>query len=540
MTTNEFKFRKNDDIGAADADDDIDFLADCFVNTGDFDTAIDCNSSKRIIVGRTGSGKTAIIKKIYDECERVIKISPETLSLNYIANNEVFKFFEKSGVNLAPFYILLWKHIFVVELLKYKYNINNKDSQKKCLRKLRDLIIKDEIKELAIDYLEKWGKKFWLTSDVRMKELTQIVQNELTASLEAKLPHVKASAQYLEGLSEQERTEIVEIGQKAVSEVQVRELINLIYILNDHVFTDKQKQYYIVIDTLDDEWADDRIKYKLIKSLIDSIRSFRRIYNIKIVIGLRKDLIEKVITSTSESGFQEEKYESFYLHLKWNRKQLAKLLELRINKLIKRRYTKDSVKLEDMLPNQIGKVNPIDYILDRTFLRPRDAILFLNECISNADGKPTLTAEIIKQSEEEYSQKRLQSLEYEWRGIYPEIRRTCQILNGLHSRFKLSEITQDILNTRFLEVVDRITPDNLDPVVKLLDKLYTESGNFNTIRSYLFRFFYTVGLVGIKKGPTSSVLWSYTTRSFLNAGELKPTHTIYIHPSFHRALGTKI
>ena len=49
----EFKFKKHDNIGAADADDD-NILIDCFVDTGDLNILLDCNDPHSIIVGRTG------------------------------------------------------------------------------------------------------------------------------------------------------------------------------------------------------------------------------------------------------------------------------------------------------------------------------------------------------------------------------------------------------------------------------------------------------------------------------------------------------
>ena len=100
-TENHFVFKKHDDIGAAAAEDDSLFLADCFVDTGDLEHLKDCNDPKRIIVGRTGAGKSALLRKLESDCPNVIKLSPHSLSLNYVANNKLIVFFEESGVNLS-------------------------------------------------------------------------------------------------------------------------------------------------------------------------------------------------------------------------------------------------------------------------------------------------------------------------------------------------------------------------------------------------------------------------------------------------------
>lgn len=57
----EFKFRQHDTVGAADADDDR-FLIDCFVDTGDLGILLDCREARSILVGRTGGGKSALLK----------------------------------------------------------------------------------------------------------------------------------------------------------------------------------------------------------------------------------------------------------------------------------------------------------------------------------------------------------------------------------------------------------------------------------------------------------------------------------------------
>lgn len=537
---NEFVFRKHDSIGAAAAEDDLSYLQECFVDVGDLQAILDCRDSRRIIVGRTGAGKSALLVKVATTQEHVIQLSPHSLSLNYIASSDVIRFFEGAGVNLSAFYILLWKHIFVVELLRSRYNIRTEDNQRTTMSRLRDMLYrKDHIKEQAVEYLETWGNRFWLTADLRMKELTRKVEKSLNGSLDGTRFCVPVNAEGARKLTTEQRIEVVERGKRAVNAVQIRELENIIQVLADEIFSDPQVHYYLVIDELDEEWTEDRLKYRLIKALLDTIRSFRRVENVKIIAALRHDLLDKVLHSTTDPGFQEEKYESMYLFLKWNRATLSDLLERRINSLVRRRYTGRPIGIAEILPNKIDGQNALDYILARTFLRPRDVILFLNECIACAEGRPQLTASVIKQAEESYSRKRLQSLAYEWQIIFPNLKPIASMFYGMPASFPLSDLTKEFFDEKYTSIVNELDPRQ-DPNIDLLNSMYTPQGNFNSIRNTLLRNLHMVGLFGIKIGPTVAVHYADHFRSSLAAGEVRPSAIVHVHPMFYRALGTRI
>ena len=536
--SDKYCFSRHDNIGAAAAEDDGIYLRECFVDTGDLDVLLESKNPKRVIIGRTGAGKSALLTHIYQDCDNVISLSPHSLSLNYIANNNVIEFFEEAGVNLSVFYGLLWRHVLVVELLKEKFKITNENAQKDYTRHIRKILYKkNKFKEMAVDYLEQWGNKFWLTTEERMHELTQRIEQNLSASVGSALPGVNLTAKGAHMLSEEQRSEVIQIGKRVVSEIQIRELENIITVLEEEIFNDEQQKYFIIIDGLDEEWVDERIKFKLIKSLIDSIRRFKNINSVKILVAMRQDLLDKVIHSTREQGFQEEKYESLYLRLGWSKSNLKDLIDKRISFLIQHKYTKQSVGWADIFPANVDKIPTIDYLVDRTFYRPRDMIAFMNECIITSSGEAKITAHNIKLSEEQYSYKRLQSLATEWQIIYPELFEVSQMLFGMPHRFQLSIANEDWFEEKYLEIVDSVSDKKQGPIIRLLDNLYSASGNFASTRNTFFRELYITGILGVKTGPSSTTSWSYHSSRFLAPGQLKPSSFIHIHPMFYRALG---
>ena len=113
MISEKFKFRRHASVGAAAAEEDNQFLSECFHDTGDLNILKDCQDPRRIAVGRTGIGKTALLRKFEEENDAIV-IVPESLSFNYLANSTILQFFLEAGVKLDLFFKLLWRHLFTI------------------------------------------------------------------------------------------------------------------------------------------------------------------------------------------------------------------------------------------------------------------------------------------------------------------------------------------------------------------------------------------------------------------------------------------
>ncbi len=383
-----FKFRKGALIGEPDAESDDHFLSQCFVDTGDYGTLVDCGNPHRIIVGRTGAGKSALIQHLIRNEENVIEISPENLSLNFISNSGVIAILEKAGVKLDLFYTVLWKHVIATELLKRKYHLANEEKTKNWFSSfLPALKKKDQSKERALEYLKDWGDKFWKETEYRVKEVTQKLEKDVQAQLGVDFAGLKPQVGAEQKYSEEQRTEVIHKAQKVVNNIQIKALSDVMQLLADEVFNDDQQKYFVVIDKLDENWVENDLRYRLIRALVETVKDYRRIKPVKIIVALRLDLLQTVFERTRDAGFQEEKYQSLLLHLNWSPQYLEKMLDERVGILVSEQYTKTPVKLRTIFPAHIGKESFIDYLVNRTLCRPRDAIAFVNECIRRAEGK---------------------------------------------------------------------------------------------------------------------------------------------------------
>ncbi|QHE85371.1 P-loop ATPase, Sll1717 family [Hydrogenophaga sp. BPS33] len=534
-----FRFKNNDRIGEAAAESDEKFLFECFVDSGDIDLLSDCSAPQRIIVGRTGSGKSALIKVLESREDHVINLVPEQLALSYLSNSEVLRFFENAGANLDLFYQLLWRHVLTVELLKYKYKITNESSQRSFLSSLTNIFSRDKTKEQAITYLRDWGENFWNETEYRVKEITEKIENDLRASLGANGLGAKLEAGASQKLTAEEKLEVISRGSRVVSQVQIRALSDVIKLLADEIFSDDQEAHFVVIDDLDTKWVEDPLKYKLIRALIETVKTFRQIQNVKIVVSLRLDLLQRVISATRDSGFQSEKYEALYLKIAWRAPQLIELINRRVAHLVKQRYTSRAILLDELFPKRVGHISFSDYLIQRTFLRPRDAIIFVNECIARASDRGQISTQIVHDAEGSYSQKRIDSLQEEWSGMYPYVADYIKIFSRRPVQQKISEFSEESIREWLYDVLLRHEGSS-DPVV-MVARAHINDGKPSHFKFLLTLFdsLYCVGAVGIKPDAGSPEYWSYYSEHSPGEGSLKPASVIKLHPTFWRAVGAR-
>ena len=530
-----FRFRKLDNIGAADAEEDKQFLEACFVETGQLEILRDCRDPRRIILGRTGSGKTALIQKMVEIEERTIEVKPESLALSYISNSTILNFVSNLGVKLDIFFKLLWRHVFTVELIKFHFGIQTEDQKFSFLSGIKNLF-KDKKNQKALEYLENWGKSFWEETEYRIKELTTNLENSIESSIKGQIPEF--SSMTLGGaqkLTEEQKKEVIQRAQHVVNQVQIRQLSDIIELI-DKVLDDPQKHYYITIDRLDEDWIEERVRYRLIRALIETVRDFRKVRFAKLIVAIRHDLLRRVIRLTRDPGFQEEKLESLYLPLEWNKPLLVNVLNSRVNCLVRKRYTKGNVTYRDIMPDKIRGMPTIDYVLERTLMRPRDIILFFNKCISYASDRPSITAAIVKQAEGEYSKDRIRALADEWYADYPNFIGFAMILKGKKKHFLLKDLKTQECEDFCLDFMIH-WDQKKDPLSIMASQVIELSLDPKEFRKSLFQIFYRIGLVGLKLEAFEGYSWIGSRQSVVASAEIDEKTRVAVHPAFYRVLG---
>jgi hypothetical protein len=531
-----FRFRQMDRIGAPDASEDQAFLSECFVDIGLLDVLRDVGDSRRIVLGRTGSGKTALLLHLENTEPRCIRIEPESLALPYVSNSTVLDFVCRLGVKLDVFFRLLWRHVFTVELLRSHFQIANESDSLGLWQKIGNLISGNrERHQQALDYLKKWGQSFWKETDYRIRELTDKLETDLTAAIKPSIGNISFDLEATRKLTTEKKQEVVHNAQHVVNEVQIRQLSDIINLIDD-VLDDPQKKYFVIIDRLDENWVDEKIRYLLIRALIETARDFRKVKNVKIVLGLRVDLVERVFRETRDAGFQEEKYESLFCNLDWTPKQLRDVLNKRVGRLVRQRYTTQPVEIEQILPKDIDDKTGITYLIDRTLLRPRDAIVLFNACVAQAVDNPVVTADALRKAEGEYSRARLGALADEWHADYPNLMKYVQILKGRSALFPLSDLCESAIADFCLELATN-PPAIQDEISSVATRVAEGADSILEFARSIVAVFYKLGVVGVKLATFESVAWSLHGRRAVSQAELDVDVRVAIHPAFWRVLG---
>ena len=401
----------------------------------------------------------------------------------------------------------------------------------------------DKDAKQVVQYLREWGEKFWEETEYRVKDITTKMEKDLTnrlgGELKTKVLQAKASSEKKSLLSEEEKIEVINRGQQVVSKAQVQDL-SKVHGLLESVLSDRQKYYYVLIDRLDENWVEEKLRYRLIMALLDSVKEISRVPNVKVLVAIRRDLLDSVFKLVREAGagFQEEKYQSLYLPLHWSSTRIIEILNRRVDALVARRYEKKRpVTHRDLLPRTIDKIPIKEFIAERA-TRPRDVISFFNKCIEAAEGKPRVNVDTLKLAEGEYSRQRLRALGDEWSTDYPGLLDFVDILKKRSPSFSLSQVTYNDISELCLKSAIEYHPANNSGILREHAKNVADDlVDVNDFKRTLFMVFYRVGLVGLKLETFQSASWVDELGQGVSPSEIDDSTGVVVHPTYWRSLG---
>lgn len=415
--------RRRFSLGGEQAEADP-LLRESFFGTAQYDLLSSRTDPRCFVVGRTGSGKSAMLQQIEDEhVGHVIRITPEDLSLPYIAGLGGIKHLVENEVHLSPFFSALWKHIFLVEIIRHRYAVNSPAAKQNFLNTLREKISQDKSKLAALEYLNDFGDKFWCETDERVKEITDKLERQVKAQAGAggSVFGGQAGIETHGVRTVEHKAELVERYQKIVNDTQMPRLNKMISVLNDDILSSPQHFTWIVIDDLDRDWVDDRIVNDLILCLFGAVVEMKRVRNLKILVALRTNIFT-TLDFAGRKGGQEEKFRALTTRVRWTHPDMEGMLDERVKVAARKYGATDLADVESILPaRNARRGDPLEFVLRRTMMRPRDTLAYLNTCHELSGGKAKISWEDLNDAEPHYSHNRLLALRDEWKPAYPGI-----------------------------------------------------------------------------------------------------------------------
>lgn len=505
-----YKFRKSMDIGKLDAETDV-FLDSCFYISDIYKGLIDFDKSdknpsfiKRIIVGRTGSGKTALLKQLSKDgvIKRYDKIEAENTIFEHIKNNIFINSLINSGIDLRVFYKSLWIHVLLVKVI----NLLHRSSYDSFFERIKLRLTRDN--KLSNSYIDKFKDNFFNENIV--KDISNRMQDDLSANFEV------AGLSISGGSSSESIERIQSTTSSYVSKELLSQQKEIIRSLNEDFTGKSQIRIVISIDDLDKSWlSESSIRYSFINALMDAFRELLNICSVKILISIRTDILMGIYSSSLR---QQEKDLSLIYNISWNEREIREILDKRINYLIKNQYSgAENVKFQDVFNFQVLGEDAADYIIKRTMLRPRDAINFVNLCLSECDGDVELNENIVLKAEEKFYASRKQALIQEWKSIYPYINDYIDSLACLNQQVFSRENMKNC-QEYLLKQIDSSSEDKKHENIILND-------------GELLNVWFVIGCVGLKKSESLTIFSSFE-KSELDITDYNKKFEI--HPLFFR------
>lgn len=360
------------------------------------------NGKKLYVVGRKGTGKTAI-------CEHLISIDRES----YFSQKITFKNFpfnilyelSDSEYTQPNQYITIWKYLIYSVVCNML--IDNPRVDRKTRKNLRN-VFKQDIKDILPRAITDWTSfKF----DLKILGSGVGIGASKTET-DNKVADISRGVEYLESLI------------RAQSD---------------------SSTYMILFDELDEDYKPTGIKkdnryISLLTSLFKAVQDIRSVlgnYRVLPVVFLRNDIYNIIQDS------DKNKWSDYKIELDWNQDSLKNLLAFRISRSFPSNneilpflqawglaFTQEDILLDGTF------LSIFSYIKECTHNRPRDFIKYIQICAESAleKGSSRISSSIVQASEKAFSNYLRAEIEDEAYGVIPEIKQILNLFTKLRSR----------------------------------------------------------------------------------------------------------
>ena len=468
---------KNIEWGDDSAEKDENLLS-YFVSTESYNRL--SRKSKSLIIGRKGSGKSALRKKLESDCisqndTHVINISPKYSSIRNIINDKSLR--ESFGEEI--FFQHSWLRQMMLDAL--------------CMfgHKAKSSYATD-----SMAYARNIAKELNRTSKDIVENISDI------------LSRIKVKAGNLGELGLQLEKELRNVADVDSLEHHLKEIAS------------SGAKTIIMVDDLDLGWDNTEVSNNLLLGLLAASSYLMALSsNIHVFIYLREDVYSILMEKTQHS----DKYRNIE-RIRWDTDSLISLLAKRIrHNYDEAKESLDSDEFYAVFPKTIGTHNTDNWLVERTLSRPRELIQISRFYTEGLEGN-TSDDKVLKSCESTYSSWKLDDLATEYSNQYPGLADIFSFWKTKFFRHKY-HLSYDDITEKIFQIFDEATINQT-----WFNELAVQA-NFDGFLSVLFE----IGFIGdfvLGGEGGSKTFYSYADRHEPRFNEVQ------IHPCFRTAVNT--
>ncbi|MBD2439974.1 P-loop ATPase, Sll1717 family [Nostoc sp. FACHB-110] len=457
--------------------------------------------SKSLVIGRKGSGKSALCLMLKKELDKEDKTYASVITPDAISADEIRRF-HMTGINEQQSKKLIWRYIFLVQICKFlleavrdKHNLRASDwsidsqeaqvldweDEQGCsseLKKIREFLVENR----EVDDLN-FQENFW--------RVINRIQTALTFKAFGQSVEVKASQAPSEGLSLNSKLEFLESYLK-------KPLDSL-----------KEYKFFLLVDKVDEIWDDDPSSNEMVIGLLMASKEINQMCNsVSCSVFLRTDIYEQL------QFFDKDKLRGDEVPVVWTSETLPEIILERARVSLQNQELSASNFWSNYFPEKVDTGNTYDFIVSHTLMRPRDIIQLCNLCVDTArrEGLEPVQSRHIKQALDVYSSWKLNDLIGEYRINYP-------FLNDLLIIF--SNTSYVTPRKRFESIYNRVG--------QALEERYSDYKFLLSIDSVL-NILYSIGFIGVER-VNKTVFYYEDPRTVEDTDKV-----LVVHPAFRNAL----
>lgn len=417
----EKSFLKKLDLGATSAENEMRDLESYYLETDQYLKAL--RGEAHLVVGRKGSGKSAIFLQIRDrERERnrskniVLDLKPDGYKL--IKFKERMLEYLEEGTYLHTI-TAFWEYVLLLEIC---YKIIEKDKK----RHITDHTLYDGYRELVelynVDDYDSDGD-----FSERMSGLMEKIYSQYDA-IYGNEKHVNLNTAKITELIH--KHDVKKIREKLIS------------------YMSNKLSLWLLFDNIDNGWPTSGLEHgdlMIIRALIDATRKIEREFSrnnldINTVVFLRNDVYELLVRETSDRGKEAS------VLLDWTDADLLReLVRLRIISNGLPEETDFLSAWQKVFVSHYKGEETSQYLIDRSLMRPRFLLNLINHCKSFSINlnHDVIDGTDIEKGISAYSSDLLQDISYELRDVSrdsEDILYSFISCNATLSHFEVKEI----------------------------------------------------------------------------------------------------